>query len=521
MIRRPLKTHLMVYLIVLLVLGMGLVDVIATVNFERVLLEEKRAEARLLIDTVRFQRMENGDVDVLRQMIGRIAPDCHGFYDHNGRVNDNETFPCAAAEALGKAAMGALESIAPPPMTYSGSTWGVFWPQPRYLVAAVGLPNRPNGQPMVVAVAWDLQSLYQRLRQTQKAMMAYIFINTLILTWVGFKLLWNATGKPISRLVKRAEEFRPQDALFLTPEANNNEFDKLSRSLNSMLKRISQDQEKLRETVHSLEKANAELVQAQKNVIRAEKLASAGRLASGVAHEIGNPIGIVLGYLDLLRQSQISSAEKLDFIDRAQSEIQRINIIIRQLLDLSRPSDSGSGPVSIHRLIEDLLDVIDCQPAFSGISMSVELKAEEDTVLANEDQLRQVFLNLILNAADAIHDTVAASGTLRITTSLSDHFKAPSKPPKPPQVVVRFEDNGTGIEVNQLENIFDPFFTTKSPGKGTGLGLSVCFSIVERLGGGIFAENRSGRGTAVSVCLPLYRAGKEETKEIAHGTRFQ
>ncbi|MBI9083412.1 MAG: hypothetical protein JEZ11_07430 [Desulfobacterales bacterium] len=504
MIRRPLKTHLMVYLIVLLVTGMGLVEVIATVAFERVLLEEKKTEARHFIDTVRFQAMENGDVEVLRQMIGHVAPDCYGFYDNNGRVNDDEAIPCVASEALSKAATNAIESIQPS-MTYTGSTWGVFWPQPRYLVAAAGLPNRPNGQPMVVAVAWDLQSLYQRLRQTQKAMMAYIFINTLILTMVGFKLLWNATGRPISRLVKRAEEFSPQDALFLTPEANNNEFDKLSRSLNSMLKRISQDQEKLRATVHSLEKANAELVQAQKDVIRAEKLASTGRLASGVAHEIGNPIGIVLGYLDLLRQEQISLPEKLDFIDRAQSEIQRINTIIRQLLDLSRPSASGSGPVSIHRLIEDLLNVMNCQPAVSGISMSAELNAEQDTVSANEDQLRQVFLNLILNASDAIHATGADSGTLRITTSLSDHVKSSSLPPKPPQVVVRFEDNGTGIELSQIENIFDPFFTTKAPGKGTGLGLSVCFSIVERLGGGIFAENLSGRGTAVSVCLPLYQ----------------
>ena len=509
MIRRPLKTHLIMYLIVLLVLGMGMVDVIATVAFERVLLEEKKAEARLLLEAVRFQAVENGDLNRLRQMMGQIAPDCHGFYDPNGRINGDEPLHCAAAAALGTVAGSALESNLPF-MTYSGSTWGVFFPQPRYLVAAIGLPNRPGGQPCAFAVAWDLRLVYQGLRKTQSAMMAYIFINTLILTLIGFKLLWNATGRPISRLVKRAEEFQPQDALFLAPEANNNEFDKLSRSLNGMLKRISQDQEKLRQTVHSLEKANAELVQAQKDVIRAEKLASAGRLASGVAHEIGNPIGIVLGYLDLLRQSQLSSAEKLDFIDRAQSEIQRINVIIRQLLDLSRPSDPGSGPVSIHRIIEDLLNVTKCQPAFSGVSITVELNAEEDTVSASVDQLRQVFLNLILNAADAIHDTGADSGTLRITTSLADPTTAPSKPPKALRVIVRFEDNGTGIDVNQMENIFDPFFTTKAPGKGTGLGLSVCFSIVERLGGEIFAENRSGQGTAVSVCLPLHPAGLDD-----------
>ena len=509
MIPRPLKTHLLVYLIALLAIGMGLVEVIATVAFERVLLEEKKDEARLFMETLRFQAMETGKVDLLGRMISQIGPDCHGFYNDNGLDSQGgETIDCAAGRALQEAAMEALGTTLPTTI-FDGSTWGVFWPQPRYLVAAVGLPIRHGGKSLAVSGAWDLQPLYQRLRQTQKAMMAYVFINTLILTLVGFNLLWNATVRPISRLVKRAEEFRPKDELFLTPEASNNEFDKLSRSLNSMLKRIAQDQEKLRETVRSLEKSNAELLQAQKNVVRAEKLASAGRLASGVAHEIGNPIGIVLGYLDLLRQTQLSSEDKSDFIDRAQSEIQRINTIIRQLLDLSRPSASGSGPVSIHRIVEDLLEIIKLQPALSGIGIRVDLKAKKETVSANEDQLRQVFLNLILNACDAIHATGADSGTLRIATTSPLRGNGKSDAPEPAQIVVRFEDNGTGIDESQIENIFDPFFTTKAPGKGTGLGLSVCFSIVKGFGGDIFAENLSGRGTAVSVCLPLYETGSK------------
>ena len=144
------------------------------------------------------------------------------------------------------------------------------------------------------------------------------------------------------------------------------------------------------------------LQRAQKEIIQAEKLASIGRLSSGIAHEIGNPIGIIMGYLELLKQKNTSVHEKREYITRTEDEINRINTIIRQLLDLSRPSNDGAKAVSVHEIINDITEVVRSQPLMSNIRINHVLEARDDTVIADANQLRQVFLNLIINAADAI-----------------------------------------------------------------------------------------------------------------------
>lgn len=493
--RSALKTRLIVYLVVLLVSGMGLVEVIASTAFERVILQEKKASVKRCIDVLRFQFIESDNEDALRRLLREIGPSCQVLVGPQG-PEPSIAPSCDQGQTLAETAMTALGSTRTILML-TGRTWGVFWSRPRYLVAAAGLTASGARRPLAVAMAWDLEPMYQRLRQPQKALMAYIFINTLILTLIGFSLMWNATGRPIARLVRRAEEFRPDDPFFLRAEPSDNEFDKLSRSLNGMLKRISNDRETLRQTVRSLERANDDLVQAQGNVVRAEKLASTGRLASGLAHEIGNPIGIIIGYLDLLREPQTEPHEREEFIARAQREIERIDKLIRQMLDLSKPSSVTVKTISVHGVIEDLLEVVKGQPVLAGIDVDVRLEADQDLVTANADQLRQVFLNLIINAADAI---AAASGKepgrLEIRTERVERGGRR-------EVDVMFTDNGTGMDEAQIGNIFDPFFTTKPPGKGTGLGLSVCIFIVEGLGGSIQAHSDSGKGSTVSVRLPL------------------
>jgi len=170
-----------------------------------------------------------------------------------------------------------------------------------------------------------------------------------------------------------------------------------------MLKRISEDKDRLQKTVKSLEKANFDLKRAQEDIIRAEKLASVGRLSSGIAHEIGNPISIIIGYLELIKKNNINDEERREFIDRAENEIDRINNLIRQLLDFSRPLDIGLKAVSVHEIINDIAKALKIQPILANINLNLNLAANIDTVMADPDQLRQVFLNLIINAADAIN----------------------------------------------------------------------------------------------------------------------
>jgi signal transduction histidine kinase len=234
-------------------------------------------------------------------------------------------------------------------------------------------------------------------------------------------------------------------------------------------------------------------------------------LASGLAHEIGNPIGIVLGYLELLKQEDIKPAEQQDFVNRSIEEIQRINTIIRQLLDFARKSDEGTKHISVHKIIEDLSLMVQVQPFMANIALICDLHASDDMVLGEADPLRQVFLNLILNAADAIRETNPSSqGQLRIE---SRRHKSPlnNDLDEIGLLEICFIDNGIGIATEDLDNIFDPFFTTKDPGKGTGLGLSVSYAIIERFGGQMSANSQPGEGTRITIKLPLAVATKPDS----------
>jgi signal transduction histidine kinase len=256
----------------------------------------------------------------------------------------------------------------------------------------------------------------------------------------------------------------------------------------------------LRETIESLQTANLELKKAQNDVIRAEKLATVGRLTSGIAHEIGNPIGIVLGYLDLLKQSDLSLEERNDFIDRSEKEIVRINHIIRQLLDMSRTSADEAKSISIHLLLQDLIAVFNYQPTADQIVFESRFEAGEDRVHADPDRLRQVFLNILLNAVDALNADLPSDPQILLATAnlVSDE--------QVNSIEVIIQDNGPGIPSSHLSRVFDPFFTTKQPGKGTGLGLSVSFMIIEKLGGRLSASRLEDNGAAFRVVLPLARA---------------
>jgi signal transduction histidine kinase len=271
-----------------------------------------------------------------------------------------------------------------------------------------------------------------------------------------------------------------------------------------MLRRLEENKKELEENIASLERANLELKKAQQEIIRSEKMASVGRLATGLAHEIGNPIGIVLGYLELLKRGDMDDDEKDDFLKRTESEISRIDQIIRQLLDYSRPTNGERQETRVHSLIEETVEMLKPQPMMEHIQVELDLKATHDTVLADPNQLKQVFLNIIINAADAMGSDKAPEpdGQSQSLLIRSDQMAR--------KLVIDFIDSGPGIPEEELGQIFDPFYTTKEPGKGTGLGLAVSYRIIEGFGGSIRAENTPERGTKISIDFPFQPAKNNE-----------
>ncbi len=381
----------------------------------------------------------------------------------------------------------------------AGITWAVFWWHAE--TVALYMPIQQDAKPMGFVVAQvPLAPVYDKLRSYNKPIFLYIVINTAILTIVGLYRIFRLYLRPIDRIVRQADDFQDDSDLLFAFRQEDNELNRLSMSLNQMLTRISSDKEKLRHSVASLERANQELQNAQQEIIRAEKLASVGRLAAGIAHEIGNPIGIVLGYLDMLKDNDLNDEDKADFLERTEKEVQRINTVIRQLLNLARPQASSSQHVQLHDVLHDIVEVMRLQPILKEIQLELDLQADCDEIQGNQDQLRQVFLNLMLNATDAIRSkNPPAQGRIQISTqNAEDH-----DPDGRPCLQIRFADNGMGIDPQQLENIFDPFYTTKEPGKGTGLGLSVSYMIVEAIGGHLKAENRSPHGAVFTITLPM------------------
>jgi signal transduction histidine kinase len=382
-----------------------------------------------------------------------------------------------------------------------GSIWGILWKEKRYLIISSPLSINKDSTASV-SIVLDLVKIYNQTGQTQKIIFIYLLINTAILTFISVKRISRVTLKPLKRLLNNAEEFREDGDMFLIHAKESDEFSRLSSSLNRMLQRIANDKEKLKATVRSLKKTNLKLKEAQKELVKAEKLASVGRLSAGIAHDSGNPISIVIGYLELLKQQDISNSEKNDFLYRAKDEINRINKIIRQLLDFSRTSEENIKHISVHEIIDDILQIANRQPWLSGIIIELRLAAAKDTINADSDQLRQVFMNLIINASDSIASSPEKiKGKIYITTeNIEKTLFGAAEPVQMLKIMVT--DNGPGISEADIENIFDPFYTTKEPGKGTGLGLYVCFMIIDKMSGKIEVKS-SEYNTTISITLPL------------------
>ena len=379
---------------------------------------------------------------------------------------------------------------------FSGTTWGVVWLAKSDLT--VSAPLLAEGRVIGgVTILGSLASLYHNLRSSQRLTLLYILLDSLILVMVGIVLLSRIVVNPIHKLLKMTEEYKGGEMVPSLGETSRNEIGELSRSLSIMLRRLDENKKELQSHITSLEKANKELRQAQDEIIKSEKLASVGRLSAGVAHEIGNPTGIILGYLDLLNRADIKEDEREDYLKRIESEVTRVKKIISQLLDFSRTSSGVREQTHVHERIMSTMNMLGPQPMMEGVETETSFQAQEDLVLADPNQLQQVFVNVIMNAADALAErdaslTGGAEKKIVIKTLNTDRA-----------IQIWVSDTGPGIRAEELVRIFDPFYTTKEPGKGTGLGLSVCYRIVEGMGGTIRAESASGEGTSIIITLPI------------------
>jgi two-component system, NtrC family, sensor kinase len=375
--------------------------------------------------------------------------------------------------------------------------------------------------------------LMMNLLKSKKIIFTIIVLQSIVLIIFGSFLLSRVLVKPIKDLVRLTQKISEGDFSQKIEETSKNEIGQLIVSFNRMIERLKEKQESLENYLESLESANKKLKQAQEELIRTEKLASIGRFAAGVAHEVGNPLGAILGYTSILQKEGMDREESKDYLNRIEKEIERINRIVHELLDFARPSKFEIKDLEINKVIESTLSLLSYQKNFKNIETQLDIQPDLPMIKGDESQLSQVIINIILNAVDAMPN----GGTLTIQTRThilenldvdrlqgiyprrrksdpmeSDYSHMRKTDPlsvllkkfsEGDQLVkIRISDTGVGIKKEDLENIFDPFFTTKAPDKGTGLGLSISLRIVESLGGEMRVESEVGKGTTFEIYFP-------------------
>ncbi|PID76653.1 MAG: hypothetical protein CSB24_05320 [Deltaproteobacteria bacterium] len=321
----------------------------------------------------------------------------------------------------------------------------------------------------------------------------YIGFNALIFATLGFFRLVKLMIRPLDRLVMISNDYLGKNELDLPLINQSGELAQLSFAINTMLGKITDDKAVLQANISRLEEVNQQLTESRNQVVRAEKMAAIGRLSAGMAHEIGNPLGIVGGYLELL-QDDLADAKREEYCRRALDELGRIDAMIRQLLDFSRQNNGGQESdeiISVGKVCEKVVDAV--KKMDKRVDYNLNLTSQSDLVKINADKLYQVLLNAILNSADAAGEKPNGErGAVMIKTAVDAG-----------RIKIKIMDNGSGLAGEHLPNVFDPFFTTKEVGKGTGLGLFVSYAIIDEAAGEIFFDEEYRNGACLNIILPL------------------
>jgi signal transduction histidine kinase len=340
---------------------------------------------------------------------------------------------------------------------------------------AIETELREHGSIMVTAaqeiVNKERNAIHSLLITSQR--IPFVFIGLLFIFIIYLTLfVTRQILAPLNRMMSATQRIADGDLTPITPKRKyHDEFSKLAIAMNHMM-----DQ----------------LITRQKLLLNAHKMQAIGTLTAGVAHELNNPINNIILTASMLLEdyNDLPEAEQIDMVKDLVSQSERAQKIVKNLLDFARESEIDIKPLDIESLIENTLRLAANQIKIAKVKIKGELAENLPPIFGDYQQLTQVFLNIILNALDAMRS--GGSLTISVTQTQQRDF-----------VSIEFIDTGTGIPAQHLDNIFDPFFTTKPKAKGTGLGLSVSLGIIRQHGGDIRVRSNVGEGTTFTVLLPI------------------
>ena len=302
--------------------------------------------------------------------------------------------------------------------------------------------------------------------------------------WMGHSIIRRI------RILKQATQAISAGNLeYQLPPGRSSGFDMLDEAFNNMARSLKDRDERLQK--------------AFQRITRTERLASLGQMAAGVAHEINNPLGGILLYSNLVLEEMSDDHPGRKNMEKIIYQTDRCKKIVQNLLDFARTPSGDMKPLDVNGVILTSLNLVKDQSPFLGVKIESDLSEDLPPVTADLSRMEEVFLNLFINAADAME----GKGTLWIATRLSSTGA----------VKISIRDNGKGIDKAYLPHIFEPFFTTKDPGQGTGLGLSITYGIIQKHNGIIDVESEAGKGTTFVITLPSCLDGSTEGHREAEG----
>ncbi len=327
----------------------------------------------------------------------------------------------------------------------------------------------------------------------------FVAVEVAIFVLYGRSLVTRLVLRPLSRIMAAADSVADGDLAARAPDADTRDFATLAERLNRMTDR---------------------LLDAQSQLVRSEKLASIGRLAAGVAHEVGNPLGAIGTYLEVLRRRGVDK----EVTDGMAREIERLDRIVRSLLDYARPQEDPLVPVDPARIVRGAFELLRAQGAFRELHAQTDIFPQVPEISGRAHVLEQTLVNLLLNAVDATPPggTIvigvrrwayepAAMQTRRSSDPRFSMFpRAAERRPSriefaagQPGALVFVADSGSGVAPEDREKVFEPFYTTKEPGRGTGLGLAIVARSVHDMGGVVWVDAAREGGAAFKLFFPV------------------
>ncbi len=356
----------------------------------------------------------------------------------------------------------------------------------------------------VLDIVYPLDTIDQTLRSSTYTIIGlsigFIILAALLVSFLVNQVVY----LPLRDLKAGAERLAAGDLEKPIPIRSPDEFGQLATTFNSTTEALHRSRLKLQNWGKTLEQkveeATRELHIAQTETARSEKLASVGLLAAGIAHELNNPLTGVLTFSYLVRKSMPDDSPEAEDLDLVIRETKRCATIIKRLLDFAREKTPEKKFSNLNGLIEETAHLVEQPAQIDNIDIIMDLDKQLPTVWIDEDLIKQVVMNILVNAQHSIED----KGRIIIRTRVRHDYRGPEPGDGiAPMVEISVSDTGCGIPEADLQRVFDPFFTTKGVGKGTGLGLSVSHGTVQAHGGEIEVESTVGVGSMFRIYLPI------------------